>query len=703
MIIFKKKYNFLFDNFILSTFLILYFDISIAQTTLSPGDIMLVTLNADGNDNFDFVPLVSLEANTVIFFTDNAWDGSAIKSNEGTLKYTSSSSVSLGTIVSFTGTVGGEWSTEDAGFNISGTGDNIIVFQGSSASPTFIHGVGWAKSTTWITTGTVDANDSYIPIGLSVSNNTIVSLSTADNYQYDTSNGTSGPKSTLRYLTSQAGNFNSNSSTTYSALSASFDVGCIISGNAGFRMMSSPVSGAILSDLLSELWTQGMTGADADYTGNNNANVWTLDVANQIWTALSDISTSGTSLTAGEGFMVYVFSDTDNDGTDDLPVTLSVSGTENSSSATLPSSGTIGYNSGTSTGHWALAGNPYASTIDWDLITQTNVVTSCYVWDDATNAYISWNGSAGSLTDGLIAPYQGFWVQASNNSGGSITIETSDKSSQAGTFYRTMNDSTGSASLTVSSNGYDRTIYVSFNLNGDVSLDIADAYQLMPMQMTNHLIAMTYADETALAINNLPVSYTEEVTVPLDVMMLTVENQLFQPMEADGLITWDISNVPNNLTLSITNQLTGTRTPLTEGDALSFTTELKDAFGYPEGTVNHYPLNGESLFALTVSQTQMASENETVPRHFALHPVYPNPFNPSTMISFDVPLVETLDITSLQVYNIKGQLVETLVNEQLNPGTHKIQWNPVNLSSGTYVVKLKSGEKTFTQKITYIK
>ena len=466
-----------------------------------------------------------------------------------------------------------------------------------------------------------------------------------------------------------------------------------IFGNSGFRIMSSPVSGAILSDLLSELWTQGMTGADADYTGNNNANVWTLDVANQSWTALSDISTSGTSLTAGEGFMVYVFSDTDNDGDDDLPVTLSVSGTENSSSATL---GSI------ADGDYGLAGNPYASTIDWDLITKSSIASTCYVWDDATNAYISWNGSTGSLTDGLIAPYQGFWVQASGGTG-SITIETSDKSSQAGTFYRTMNDSTGSASLTVSSNGYDRTIYVSFNLNGDVSLDIADAYQLMPMQMTNHLIAMTYAEETALAINNLPVSYTEEVTIPLDVMMLTVENQLFQPIEADGLITWDISNVPNNLTLSITNQLTGTRTPLTEGDALSFTTELKDAFGYPEGTVNHYPLNGESLFALTVSQTQMTSENETVPRHFALHPVYPNPFNPSTMISFDVPLVETLDLTSLQVYNIKGQLVETLVNEQLKPGKHQVQWNPVNLSSGTYVVKLKSGERTFTQKITYIK
>ena len=63
----------------------------------------------------------------------------------------------------------------------------------------------------------------------------------------------------------------------------------------------------------------------------------------------------------------------------------------------------------------------------------------------------------------------------------------------------------------------------------------------------------------------------------------------------------------------------------------------------------------------------------------------------------------SLNATSLQIYNLKGQLVETLINKQLKPGTHKIQWNPVNLSSGTYVVKLKSGERIFTQKITYIK
>ncbi|PCJ11013.1 MAG: hypothetical protein COA98_08360, partial [Candidatus Neomarinimicrobiota bacterium] len=231
-----------------------------------------------------------------------------------------------------------------------------------------------------------------------------------------------------------------------------------ISGNSGFRMMSSPVAGQVYSDLLAELWTQGMTGAD--YTGGT-ANVWIYSVAGQSWSALTNISTA--SQTAGAGFLVYVYQDANNDGDTsddaDLPVTLSVSGTENSSSATV---GSIG------DGNWALIGNPYYSTIDWDAVTKTNLATSAYVWDSqaGTPAYVSWNGSAGSLSNGLIAPFQGFWVQASGGTG-SVTIETADKASpNASNFYRTMQDSTGSMSFSISSGDYSDQTYVSFMNNG---------------------------------------------------------------------------------------------------------------------------------------------------------------------------------------------------------------------------------------------
>jgi len=122
-----------------------------------------------------------------------------------------------------------------------------------------------------------------------------------------------------------------------------------ISGTSGFRMMSSPVAGQVYSDLLAELWTQGMTGADAT---SGDANVWTYSTAGQSWSALTNISTA--SQTAGAGFLVYVYQDANFDGDTsddaDLPVTLSVSGTENSSSVTV---GSIG------DGNWALIGNPY--------------------------------------------------------------------------------------------------------------------------------------------------------------------------------------------------------------------------------------------------------------------------------------------------------------------------------------------------------
>ena len=254
----------------------------------------------------------------------------------------------------------------------------------------------------------------------------------------------------------------------------------VISGNAGFRMMSSPLAGQIYSDLLDELWTQGMTGADVT---DGTANVWTLSTSgsqsSSSWTALTDISGSGSgaSLTAGQGFLVYVFTDTDNDGDDDLPVTLSISGTYNSSSS--GSDYTLG---SVPVGNYALAGNPFPYTIDWDNVDKTHVATA-YVWDDASSAYKSWNGT-GSLTDGLIAPLQGFLFLASGGIG-SITINVADKSSTAGTFYKTMNDSTGSMSFAISSGDYSDQTYVSFMNNGQEGIDNSDAYKLLPMSPVN--------------------------------------------------------------------------------------------------------------------------------------------------------------------------------------------------------------------------
>ena len=466
-----------------------------------------------------------------------------------------------------------------------------------------------------------------------------------------------------------------------------------ISGNAGFRMLSSPLAGQVYSDLLDEIWTQGMTGADVT---DGTANVWTLSTSgsqsSSSWTALSDISGSGASLTAGAGFLVYVFSDTDFDGDDDLPVTLKISGTYNSSSATYGS---------VPDGNYALAGNPFPFTIDWDNVTKSSVTTA-YVWDDASSAYKSWNGSSGSLTGGLIAPLQGFLFLASGGTG-SITIDVADKSSSSGTFYRILDEgSTGSITFNIVSGDYMDQTFVSFMNNGESGLDIADGYKLMPLSAIARVVGLSYAEDTGLDIHNLPFEYDGINSLPLDVLLLAMDGYNFMTEAGDATLSWDLDQLPNHIELSLTDLITGIEIDLSTQDEYSFTTEPKGSFSaVPDGPIGPYPLVGEPRFTLHVTYDALGNNQQgTLPIDFALHPIYPNPFNPSTTIRFDIPDVS---LVVLNVYDVKGALVETLLQDHMKPGKHHYNWEPQGLPSGVYFMKLTTANQSFTQKVTYIK
>jgi len=530
----------------------------------------------------------------------------------------------------------------------------------------------------------------YKPID---SNHDYYSNSTSDNLKayYVMSNG-SGTSLTDNSANSNTGTLTNMDDDDW--VTSNAPIGCTINGNSGFRMMSSPVDGQIYSDLLSELWTQGMSAGGDVSSGDNN--VWTYSGSG--WTDVTDISGSGTSLTAGQGFLVYVYTDTDNDGDADLPVTLSVAGTENSGNVTVPSSGSI------SDEAWEFAGNPYPFTIDWDDVTQTNVTTSAYVWDSqaGTPAYISWNGTSGSLTAGLIAPYQGFWVQGSSGSG-SITIAEADKSSTAGSFYKTMADNTGSMSFSISSGEYTDQTFVSFMNNGEAGMDNSDAYKLLPMSPSERVVGISYAEGNGLAISNPPYSHEGSISISLDVMYLTLDDDYnFVTNENDVTLTWDLSSLPETIIgLTLTDNTTNTTTNLLQSEELTFTTIAKGSFpAYGSNGVNIYPQVGESQFTLTVAYSALTTNDDMMPKEFALHPAYPNPFNPSTMISFDVPELQNV---SVQIFNITGQLIETLINGNIESGKHKVLWNARVLPSGIYLAQLKSGERTVTQKLTLLK
>jgi len=89
-----------------------------------------------------------------------------------------------------------------------------------------------------------------------------------------------------------------------------------------------------------------------------------------------------------------------------------------------------------------------------------------------------------------------------------------------------------------------------------------------------------------------------------------------------------------------------------------------------------------------------------VPNDIILLPNYPNPFNPETTFSFNI---ESLEHTSLSIYDIQGRIIETLIRDKINPGFHSITWNASEVATGVYFVKLISGDKIKTRKIMVLK
>ena len=94
------------------------------------------------------------------------------------------------------------------------------------------------------------------------------------------------------------------------------------------------------------------------------------------------------------------------------------------------------------------------------------------------------------------------------------------------------------------------------------------------------------------------------------------------------------------------------------------------------------------------------TEDELVIEEFALHQNFPNPFNPSTVITFDVKNVQDVKV---QVFDLSGRLVKTLVNNKTSPGRHQVVFDASTLSSGVYLLRMQAGYFIDTKKITLIK
>ena len=660
------------------------------------GDIMFTGFNADGDDDFSIIILNELP-DTTIYFTDKDWVNNNFESGEGTLIWSTDGAINAGTRVIFTdvdsdnnplfgssiGTL-----TDTGSFNISGTGDAIWCFVTNGIDTTFI---------TAITNE--DSEFSNIENANLINGTNAIDLSegsgTPDGGKYIGLSQALTKNDFLILLNDLSNNWNILGSTAdaetllpFETTAFEFTNSKTLNTSVGFRLLSSPVT-VSYSSLLNPIWTQGAsTGADAT-NGAPNVFTWSKTSTNgdnTNWNGVTDLTGN---ITAGEGFLVYVYADDDFDGSDDaFPKTLSVSGTEHA----VDVSPTINPNGD----GWTLLGNPFASTLDFDLLTINEITGTAYVWDPNAGGFgewKTWNGSAGDITDGLITPYQGFFVQTQSSPSSPSVVFPSGAKSTGGTFYGKTMESLSFLRMNVENGKVSNSAWIQLSNQGSAVTTRGDAHELQPLTDTYAQLGFIKNDSV------------------FDIVHLNAEKQVMVPIEFNstegGTFTLNVTyfHVLDAFELTFHDFEEKISLPMDDSFSYSFeTVKLKKQDMPPLSMLSINSMQFESTdanrFGITIRPTSVNNEVIEKPMVFALDQNYPNPFNPSTTISYTLSESGAVNIG---VYNLMGQRIATLVDEYKSAGIYNISWNAKGASSGMYYYRLEANGNAITRKMTLIK
>jgi len=107
-------------------------------------------------------------------------------------------------------------------------------------------------------------------------------------------------------------------------------------------------------------------------------------------------------------------------------------------------------------------------------------------------------------------------------------------------------------------------------------------------------------------------------------------------------------------------------------------------------------LYGRPIHLRVSGTTHIEDPRPDLPVQFRLYQNYPNPFNAVTQIQMDIP--KSCDVT-LQIYDLLGKKIATIVDEQKQPGNYQVKWYPESISSGIYFYQLKAGDFVETKKL----
>ena len=177
--------------------------------------------------------------------------------------------------------------------------------------------------------------------------------------------------------------------------------------------------------------------------------------------------------------------------------------------------------------------------------------------------------------------------------------------------------------------------------------------------------------------------YGENVAGKL-VVLINLEGQVVATQESDNNGNYQIEYVPAG-------------TYIVSVDATDYddvTTDNMITLNYGSGAIANKDLTLSPASTTSVKQTQ------TLPTTYSLMQNYPNPFNPSTKIKFVIPKQTTV---KLEIYNLIGQKIAELVNDELSAGTYEVIFNGENLTSGVYLYRMEAGDFVSVKKMLLMK
>ncbi len=386
--------------------------------------------------------------------------------------------------------------------------------------------------------------------------------------------------------------------------------------------------------------------------------------------------------------------------------------------------------------------------------------------NDTTGGYKTWNGTTGNLGSGRIAPFQAFWVKANASSpsltctnsikttGGSFLENIAGDPNGSSTSKRTIpgvvgarrltaasDDAAGSnssekpdgssttslpvLSLSLSAGGLTTQAYLMFSDQGKLSYDPYDAFSLVPLANNYLILYSTTGDgQPAMQIQDLPdTGYVEPYTLPLYVGGTNGG----QPLDGQFTLDWNFAGkLPSGWNIILMDDAEQKSYDLTTAGRLTFqystpaalltnngllekkttgTVGRRTMTALPKPVVNMVPTGKLSKTASVTPRFRMFVSTKSaitgyLPSTPELAQNYPNPFNPSTHISFSVP---SQSHVTIEVFNVLGQRITTLVDRDYSAGTYLTSWNPGNVASGIYFCRLISGGHKQTIKMLLLR